>query len=85
MLKIKDNIDLKELEKFGLKKRTKYYTNNQICVEPNSRYVLCCNVGYSAYGEFVPNKNMFNSQRLFIGNVLFDLIQAGLVEKVVEE
>lgn len=82
MLKIKDNVDLKELEKFGLKKKTRYYTNNQICVDPTTRYVLCCNVGYSAYGEFVPNKNMFNSQRLFISNVLFDLIQQDFVEKV---
>ena len=82
MHKIKDGVDLTELEKFGLKKKNKYYTNNQNCVEPNTRYVLVCNVGYSAYGDFVPNTNMFNSQRLFIGNVLFDLIQAGLVEKV---
>ena len=84
MLKIKDNVDLKELEKYGLKKKRKYYSNNQICVEPTTRYILCCNLGYSPYGDFVPNKNMFNSQRLFIGNVLYDLIKDGLVEKVEE-
>ena len=70
-----------ELEQYGLHKKTKYYTNNKICVEPKSCYVLVCNIGYSAYGEFKPNPNMFNSQRLFIDDILYDLIKDGLIIK----
>ena len=75
MLKIKDNIDLKELEKFGFKKR--YYNGSKslvlesevneardyqdIVFELPSRELGFCNWGY---------------------DILYDLIKADLVEKV---
>ena len=69
MLKIKDNVDLKKLEKFGFKK--KYYYNayvlesedckQDIVFDYETRKLCFCNWGY---------------------DILYDLIQAGLVEKV---
>ena len=70
-LKIKDNVDLKELEKFGLKK--KYYYNGYVLCSENrdtrqdiffdlkTRKMLFCNYGY---------------------DILFDLIKADLIEVV---
>lgn len=69
MLKIKDNVDLKELEKYGFKK--KYYYNayvlehqdnkQDILFELQTRELGFCNFGY---------------------DTLYDLIKDGLVEKV---
>ena len=69
MLKIKDNVDLKELEKYGFKK--KYYYNayvlecetkkQDIVFDLKTRKLLFVNWGYDA---------------------LYDLIKDGLVEKV---
>ena len=75
MLKIKDNVDLKELEKFGFKKKTyldskclvlestinEVHNYQDILFELPSRRLGFCNWGY---------------------DILYDLIQAGLVEKV---
>jgi len=42
MLKIKDNVDLKELEKFGFKKET--YGKNLVCIDINRyRVIEICN------------------------------------------
>ena len=69
MLKIKDDVDLKELEKFGFKK--KYYYNatvlesednkQDILFDLKTKKMLFCNFGY---------------------DILYDLIKADLVEKV---
>ena len=82
MLKIKDNVDLKELEKFGFRKEKKRrvvkgkcvycknndYTTGKITIAGGNRHIRII-----AYGS--PNAI----------DEIFDLIQAGLVEKVVEE
>lgn len=83
MLKIKDNVDLKELEKFGFKK---IYSN----------YILECeSIGmvteiiingskqnrYNNSGEIFFSKWEINDPAL---EVLYDLIKADLVEKVEE-
>lgn len=83
MLKIKDNVDLKELEKFGFEENSHYYdysinnyinTNNTwLYISKNNRYV---------YSE--PDFEFDISVQEFIFDILFDLIQAGLVEKVGE-
>ena len=75
MLKIKDNIDLKELEKFGLHKEKVYfgyvYTNKTLEIEEKDKtfdtwdYLECTDL------------NIYN-------NTLYDLIKADLVEKVDE-
>ena len=88
MLKIKDNIDLKELEKFGFKqkynedtgKAEKYIKDNKgitITIYNEVKEILI-----DIY--FLPPEA---SQEDFIefGTLLYDLIQAGLVEKVKEE
>ena len=71
MLKIKDNIDLKELEKFGFVlegKEYSYYADKNLCV------------------LFITNaRDIFSYLHDFLNtdyDILFDLIQAGLVEKV---
>lgn len=68
-------------EKLGFKKKVKYYANDEISVNIDTRYCLVNNIGYSPYGESNSNKNMYNTQRFYIGNVLLDLIEQGYVEK----
>ena len=74
MLKIKDNIDLKELEKFGFKAYD---------------YVLFYEYHSKNNYKDTIMLNMKNKRLLFYQtyngksyDVLYDLIQAGLVEKV---
>lgn len=80
MLKIKDNVDLKELEKFGFYKKDNgewqyadYDSDEFIGVQEN-RYIYFETMPryYGAIVEAVLPK-------------LFDLIQSGIIEKVVEE
>ncbi len=83
MLKIKDNVDLKELEKFGFETRydeitgkikSYIYVNQRIEIKDR---LIPFHRDYNEYGEI--NKEYYNSN---IVEVLYDLIQAGLVEKV---
>ena len=79
MLKIKDNVDLKELEKFGFKHQKLIYFKDIVR--------QCCNLR--------ENKKIYideQSRNISIGiglfntdielDIIYDLIQAGLVEKV---
>ncbi len=73
MLKIKDNVDLKELEKFNVlenKETKKYYATdcNGLFIDCETRKIRIDSGAWNIDFE-----------------ILFDLIQAGLVEKVVEE
>lgn len=83
MLKIKDNVDLKELEKFGFEfdeyEEENYY--NYFCGD-NTTYLqvfvktrqIALNSGlYGDYPRFYFDKQL---------DIIFDLIEAGLVEKV---
>ena len=102
MLKVKDNVDLKELEKFGFKYVQELMhpqdTENRQYFE--TRYVIdfgntTCEIVESrtlSVWHF-PNKirEIYfypNDYELFMGkdelNLIYDLIQAGLIEKVVE-
>lgn len=83
MLKIKDNIELKELEKFGFEPRYDEYTGKiksyayvNEKIEIKNR-LIPFHRDYNEYGEI--NKEYYNSN---IVEVLYDLIQSGLVEKV---
>lgn len=98
MLKIKDNVDLKELEKFGFKKL------NDSDMQP---YGFELNVEDSAYSNWSDNGfamlevdgfdfngkkdrilhlyTTTNDEVWWDIDVIFDLISAGLVEKVVED
>ena len=83
MLRIKDNVDLKELKKFGFKDVEAYYLksvtrNRDIIIWKYNREIvdyLKDNTTYSGYkyeGEY----------KHIIRPYIADLIQAGLVEKV---
>lgn len=68
MLKIKDNVDLKELEKFGFEKFD----------DKGGRGLFHTGCGVPIiYGEMTIHKSMPHW-------LLFNLIQAGLVEKVAD-
>lgn len=76
MLKIKDNVDLKELEKFGFKYDKNmheyeigYIFNGYISIEKNDRLI-----------KPIYDENMW----IDIEDLLYDLIKANLVEKVGE-
>lgn len=77
MLKIKDNIDLKELEKFGFR----YYSEQTSC------YYGCCIYSNEKFIIFINNARRItlspNSTRTILElDIIYDLIQANLVEKV---
>ena len=80
MLKIKDNVDLKELEKFGFVKN--YNSYEKVIWESDCDLVvdkerIICHQNYAT-------ADMNGCARELVV-AIFDLIQAGLVEKVVEE
>lgn len=85
MLKIKDNVNLKELEKFGFEKyKDAYYIYND--------YYLEISEGVSVDVRWDTRWIVLNSVVGFLRmyeidyqDILFDLIQAGLVEKVSDE
>lgn len=70
MLKIKDEVDLKELEKFGFKKDEE----QQYMIEDLDIFV-----GTDENEKELVLDFGFNNENI---NILYDLIQAGLVEKV---
>ena len=77
MLKIKDNVDLKELEKFDFNYHdySGRYVYNTIN-EPLTINVWNRKINIPDYGVLTEN---------ILCEKLYDLIQAGLVEKVKEE
>lgn len=72
MLKIKDNVDLKELEKFGFKKDEE----EQYIVEDKDMFIGSEDDERELVLDFG-----FNNENIYI---LYDMIQAGLVEKIEE-
>lgn len=81
MLKIKDNVDLKELEKFGFVEiKGAYRIISKKSVSPSEKFSICKHYAIT----------IFKNRKIQFGGVsndnihdkLFDLIQAGLVEKV---
>lgn len=93
MLKIKDNVDLKELEKFGFDKSKianetyyideTYKSDNEYC--PQYTFSLIINwrnskVKNSLVGGF--NANDDEIDEIFDLDILYDLIKANLIEKV---
>lgn len=75
MLKIKDNVDLKELEKFGFR----YIRNSSYQILSSEEY----------YYDYFGTITIYESTRAIVVkhtgneiiNTLYDLIQAGMVEK----
>lgn len=98
MLKIRDDVDLKELEKFGFKQDLYTTPLGSImfcfkgicydCIEQKAQYIFISkkSSGY-CYGLFSQNNklNFCDNIEIYNEESLFkDLIQAGLVEKVEE-
>lgn len=94
MLKIKDNVDLKELEKFGFFKSNEKVNGWTYEFEPLADYNFCeDNYAYLYVKEFEYDCETKSNRELELTitqddecsynfDVLFDLIQSGLVEKV---
>ena len=83
MLKIKDSVDLKELEKFGFIKcdygdKSLVYEHKEMS-EKTFQWILINNKR-----EIDLSCEFYDTSLDILQNVLFDLIQAGLVEKVKE-
>ena len=88
MLKIKDNVDLKELEKFGFEKVSPSWYS--LTIRDNTEETIGIAVSLFArprYIQFGYRSNGIGGISSFTYDldVLFDLIQAGLVERVVED
>lgn len=83
MLKIKDNVDLKELEKFGFKRYGNHYQKVFIDNPRTSVYI-----DFWIYDGLINLRLDTETQIIDLKNeldFLYDLIQAGLVEKVEDE
>lgn len=82
MLKIKDNVDLKELEKFGFMYwengcgttgYSKYYVRGQITIIEKDK---------EFENKYIDERVIKENQIINDLDLLYDLIKAGLVEKV---
>ena len=71
MLKIIDDLPLKELEKFGFQEKNTFYTNSVVAIAKDDRYIYHTLLDTTEKGY-----------RLM--NIIAKLCQAGFVEKVVD-
>jgi hypothetical protein len=83
MLRIKEGIDLKELEKFGFVEKRKYFRKENVAIEKETREILIQASNYCPYGDRKPLNNK-NGLMIYIDNILYDLIRAYIVERVEE-
>ena len=82
MLKIKDNVDLKELEKYGFEEDKELTNKFQTIYSIQESYQKLC---VSWEGKELFLYEMFNSNAfIFKNNIIYGLIKADLVEKVEE-
>lgn len=81
MLKIKDNVDLKELEKFGFKE-TQFRKYERMY--DKEYYSIDIYVDMDDKSINIQNDNYDCEYKCEIPDVLYDLIKADLVEKVEE-
>lgn len=93
MLKIKDSVNLKELEKFGFKENENglYYEKkfSAVCYDGEEEHkILIYKSKRNIVLEIMNNDYTYHSFDEELGRIedtLYDLIQAGYVEKVEEE
>ncbi len=85
MLKIKDNVDLKELEKFGFKSvKRSCITKVDTYIEYFKKVYLCNDNDDKLCYYIDENDRLFRVARLdgeLLDDTLYDLIKADLVEK----
>ena len=75
MLKIKDDVDLKELEKFGFRNEQGYLQKDMLWIT----YYINKDIRMLEIEMFMAGKE------IVLDNTMYDLIKAGLVEKVVDK
>jgi len=82
MLKIKDDVNLKELEKFGFKydEETKMYYKN--CTGTFNKFLIPTEDDLDVFRGQIIFHNESNFATTLYLDTLYDLIQAGLVEKI---
>ena len=76
MLKIKDNVDLKELEKYG------FYDNKYSFANKNYSHISTCGEVVNRMLIHKDRHIRFNNPTIKCLDGLYDLIKDGLVEKV---
>ena len=82
MLKIKDGVDLKELEKFKFEKHKYTYPNEYIIYSTYSNRAIGLYVDLETRMLKGTSSSRDSEDDNTAFEILFDLIQAGLVEKV---
>ena len=91
MLKIKDNVDLKELQKYGLKKQPKPYSGYYLCVSRGVQILFVTGariIMVEKWRDYDPRIHKrpnckYRSNKTIL-DVLYILIKEGLVERVGE-
>lgn len=85
MLKIKDNVDLKQLEKFGFEyqKKQSNIREHYSLTQKTSRFSTELYAWVDCEDRSIHKGTWIDSEEYAV--IIFDLIQAGLVEKVVED
>ncbi len=82
MLKIKDNVDLKELEKYGFKRHKKAYyrcqRNDYYFNTPHGAIEIQKYTGWISHN----GTSFLRTDEIIFEDKLYDLIKAGLVEKI---
>ena len=79
MLKIKDNVDLKELEKFGFTKSC----DGSYFLQDDDYWASSCKIVINQIRDiYFCFDDYEGGNSDLLPTILFDLIQAGLVEKV---
>ena len=82
MLKIKDEVNLKELEKFGFKHhKPNPYSFDHYAVVVKTKYLMTQRL---LIAVFVEDREIWVYDKKGL-DILFEMIQSGLIEKVVEE
>lgn len=78
MLKIKDNVDLKELEKFGFKTMSLYdWYEKEVSYNWNDKMWI-----YVKKGTHIIQVSTYDGYDVNLDDTLYDLIKADLVEKI---
>lgn len=88
MLKIKDNVNLKDLEKYGFKYTPDCYEKCILYLQNTFDGAIYIRITNDRIVYPVCDLDMYNlgnNNEFKIHDILYDLIQDGLVEKVIED
>lgn len=80
MLKVKDDVDLKELEKYGFEENSFYYSK----ILDFEYYKVIINVEKDRKYLIIQTNYYDSNYACYIPSLIYDLIKADLIEKVEE-